>query len=118
MRRDSCKKCKNNTVGACTESPRYRKSRHKMDRLALPCFSSTATFSLSWTQTEEHEDCSSLYCELAITETLGDHNNPVQKGSVVTGVAAISKEQLKKSLLVTGRIEHKTLHHKPSCLKT
>ena len=86
-----------------------------MDRPALPCFSSyqctTAVCSIS--QTEEHEDYSSLYCEPAITETAGDHN-PVQKSSLVTGVAAISKEQLEKSLLVTGRIEHKTLHHKPS----
>ena len=58
-----------------------------------------------WTQKEQQEDCSPLYCQPAITETVGEHN-PVQKYSVVTGVAATSKEQLGKSLLVTGRIEH------------
>ena len=84
---------------------------------ALPCFTSshftTDTCSL-YTQTEDinDEDCSSLYLSEPITETAA--GDPVQKSSLVTGVAATAKEQLEKSLLVTGRIEHKTLHHKPS----
>ena len=82
-----------------------------MDQPVLPC--TTATCSLSWTQTKEHEDCSSLYCEPAISETL------VQKSSLVTGVAAISKEQLEKSLLVTGKIEEDSAPQAMiSCLKT
>ena len=81
----------------------------------LPCCSSyhftTDTCSL-YTQTEDinNEDCSSLYSSEPITETAGD---PVHS-SLVTGVAATAKEQLEKSLLVTGVTEHKTLHHKPS----
>ena len=81
----------------------------------LPCFTSshcnTAACSLS--QTEDiNEDCSSfLYCE-PVTETAGDQVH----SSLVGGVAARStaKVQLEKSVLVTGVIEHKTLHHKPS----
>ena len=56
-----------------------------------------------------NEDCSSLYCE-PVTETAGD---PVHS-SLVSGVAATAKVQLEKSVLVTGVIEHKPLHHKPS----
>ena len=83
-----------------------------MDR-PLPCFTSShcTTAACSISQTEDiNEDCSSLYCE-PVTETSGD---PVHS-SLVGGVAATAKEeQLEKSVLVTGVIEHKTLHHKPS----
>lgn len=97
----------------------YERNRQdNMDR-PLPCFASchcsTATCSLS--RTTEHEDCSgpdgsSLYCEPAITETAGDQLH--RSSLVVTGVVATAKELLKKSQLVTGRIEHKILQHRPS----
>ena len=81
----------------------------------LPYFTSygrnTAACSIS--QTEEHEDCSSLYLSEPITETAGDpvHKN---KSSLVTGlVADRAKEPFEKSQLVTGRIEHKILRNRP-----
>uniref|UniRef100_A0A1X7TLP1 Uncharacterized protein n=1 Tax=Amphimedon queenslandica TaxID=400682 RepID=A0A1X7TLP1_AMPQE len=81
----------------------------------LPSFISydctTAACSIS-NQTEEHEDYSSLYFIEPITETAGDL---VHKSSLVTGVAACrAKQELERSQLVTGKIEHKILHHRPS----
>uniref|UniRef100_A0A1X7VDL3 Uncharacterized protein n=1 Tax=Amphimedon queenslandica TaxID=400682 RepID=A0A1X7VDL3_AMPQE len=84
----------------------------------LPCFSSYCdTCSLSHQSEEiDNEDCSSLYSSEPITET--GQGDP-EHSSLVTGVTARAKDQVKKSSQVTGVIvepcvEHRTLQQGPT----